>query len=174
MCSTAYSPVLRKRQCVLMIFDFRPHRMHRIHAHYCNRRRTFRGLSVCLCWARRFKPRKISWADRDAVWQQIHVHSRNRVLDGRAHWRHLANTIKRSVHGGSALRPYAKLLWPLVALLHVLFSNWPTLIIFGMLNPEKIWHEHLTDLSTSPVSLPSEIQKVIFQHYYSYTSDYLR
>jgi len=51
MCSTAYSPVLRKRQCVLMIFDFRPHRMHRIHAHYCNRRRTFRGLSVCVCVA---------------------------------------------------------------------------------------------------------------------------
>jgi len=24
-------------------------------------------------------------------------------------------------------------------------------IIFGMLNPEKMWHEHLTDLSTSPV-----------------------
>jgi len=24
-------------------------------------------------------------------------------------------------------------------------------MIFGMLNPEKIWHEKLTDLSTSPV-----------------------
>ena len=27
----------------------------------------------------------------------------------------------------------------------------PVLIIFGMLNPEKMWHEHFTDLSTSPV-----------------------
>ena len=31
-------------------------------------------------------------------------------------------------------------------------KNWPILIIFGTLNPEKIWHEHLTDLSTSPVT----------------------
>ena len=23
-------------------------------------------------------------------------------------------------------------------------------MIFGMLNPEKIWHEHRTDLSTTP------------------------
>jgi len=30
-------------------------------------------------------------------------------------------------------------------------KNWPILIIFGTLNPEKIWHEHLTDLSTWPV-----------------------
>ena len=29
--------------------------------------------------------------------------------------------------------------------------NWPILIIFGVLYPEKIWHEHLADLSTSPV-----------------------
>jgi len=28
-------------------------------------------------------------------------------------------------------------------------------MIFGTLNPEKIWHEQLTDLSTSPV-----IQKI--------------
>jgi len=30
-------------------------------------------------------------------------------------------------------------------------KNWPILIIYGILNPEKIWHEQLTDLSTSPV-----------------------
>jgi len=29
--------------------------------------------------------------------------------------------------------------------------NYPSLMIFGALNPEKIWHECLTDLSTSPV-----------------------
>ena len=28
---------------------------------------------------------------------------------------------------------------------------WTILIIFGMLNPEKIWHKHFTDLFTSPV-----------------------
>jgi len=46
-----------------------------------------------------------------------------------------------------------------------------------MLNPAKIWHEQHTDLSTSPVkrraTLPWEIKKFTFQHYYSYTSDYL-
>ena len=30
-------------------------------------------------------------------------------------------------------------------------KNWPILISFGTLNPEKIWHGHLTDLSTSLV-----------------------
>ena len=30
-------------------------------------------------------------------------------------------------------------------------KNWPILILFGMLNPEKIWHEHLTDLPNPPV-----------------------
>ena len=30
-------------------------------------------------------------------------------------------------------------------------KNQPILMIFGTLNPEKIWHENLTDLSTSPV-----------------------
>jgi len=30
-------------------------------------------------------------------------------------------------------------------------KNWPSLIFFGMLNPEKILHENVTDLSTSPV-----------------------
>jgi len=47
-----------------------------------------------------------------------------------------------------------------------------------MLNPGKINHEHLTDLSTSHLSdvatVPWGIQKVIFRHYYSYTSGYLR
>ena len=44
-----------------------------------------------------------------------------------------------------------------------------------MLNPEKIWHEYFTDLSTSHVRCSlGKSQKVIFQHYYSYTSDYLR
>ena len=36
-------------------------------------------------------------------------------------------------------------------LLFFLWKNWPILIIFGTLNPEKTWHEHLTDLSTWPV-----------------------
>jgi len=31
-------------------------------------------------------------------------------------------------------------------------KNWLILIIFGMLNTEKIWHEHLTDLLTLPVT----------------------
>jgi len=32
----------------------RPHRMHRTDAAYCYRRRTFRGLCVCMCWAHRW------------------------------------------------------------------------------------------------------------------------
>jgi len=45
-------------------------------------------------------------------------------------------------------------------------------MIFGMLNPGKIWHEilqicppHVSDVAT----LPWEIQKSHFQQYYSYT-----
>ena len=42
-------------------------------------------------------------------------------------------------------------------------KNSPILIIFGMLNPEKIWHEHLTELSLSDLAtLPWEIQKKSF------------
>jgi len=49
-------------------------------------------------------------------------------------------------------------------------------MFFGTLNPQKIWHENLTDLSTWPVRcshFTSENPKVIFQHNYSYTSHYL-
>ena len=44
-------------------------------------------------------------------------------------------------------------------------------MIFGVLNPEKIWHQQTVHLPTSPVyctTLPWEIQKVIFQQYFSY------
>jgi len=45
-------------------------------------------------------------------------------------------------------------------------------MIFGTLNPEKIWHENLTDLSISPVScshlILGNLKKSHFQHYYSY------
>jgi len=41
----------------------------------------------------------------------------------------------------------------------------------GMLNPERIWHLHRTDLSTSSVIYShftlGNPKKVIFQHYYS-------
>jgi len=39
-------------------------------------------------------------------------------------------------------------------------------MIFGVWNAEKIWHENLTGLSTSPVTLPWEIQTSHFQQYY--------
>jgi len=40
---------------------------------------------------------------------------------------------------------------------------------YGMLNFEKISHEHLTLLSTSPATLPWEIfKKSFFQQYYSH------
>jgi len=45
------------------------------------------------------------------------------------------------------------------------------LIVFGVLNPEKIWHQQLVHLPISPYSvatLPWEIRKVVFQEYYSY------
>jgi len=44
-------------------------------------------------------------------------------------------------------------------------------MIFGMLIPEKIWHENLTDLPphlSDVATLPWEIQKGHFQQYYSY------
>ena len=47
-----------------------------------------------------------------------------------------------------------------------------------MLNPEKISLERLTQLSTLPVTCSlftlGNPKKIIFQHDYSYTSDYLR
>ena len=46
-------------------------------------------------------------------------------------------------------------------------------MIFGVLNHEKIWHQQIVHLLTSPVyytvaTLPWEIQKSHFQQYYSY------
>jgi len=44
-------------------------------------------------------------------------------------------------------------------------------MIFGMWNPEKIWHENLTDYPprlSDVASVPWEIQKSYFQQYYSY------
>jgi len=43
-------------------------------------------------------------------------------------------------------------------------------MIFGTLNPEKIWHENLTDLSNSPVSCSHFTlgNPKKFQQYYSY------
>jgi len=55
--------------------------------------------------------------------------------------------------------------------LNNLVKNLPILMICGTLNPEKIWHENLTGLSTSPVRcsyFTSEIKKSHFQRYYSY------
>ena len=52
-------------------------------------------------------------------------------------------------------------------------NNQPILMIFGMLNPEKIWHQQLVHLPTSPVYCShftlGNPKKVIFQQYYSFT-----
>ena len=55
-------------------------------------------------------------------------------------------------------------------------KNWPILIIFGSLNPEKVWHELLTDLSTSPVGCshftlgnPKQSLFNIIVHVYTHT-----
>jgi len=51
----------------------------------------------------------------------------------------------------------------------------PILMIFGMLNPEKIWHENLTGLSTSPVRcsyFSLGIQKSFSTVLFIHTSDY--
>jgi len=56
--------------------------------------------------------------------------------------------------------------------LEQLFKNWPILIIFGMLNTETIWHEHLTDLFTSSVRRshftlrnPSHFSTLLFTYF---------
>jgi len=45
-------------------------------------------------------------------------------------------------------------------------------MIFGVLNPEKIWHQQLIHVPTSPVYCShftlGNTKKVIFQQYYSY------
>ena len=44
-------------------------------------------------------------------------------------------------------------------------------MIVGMWNPEKIWHENLTDCSSrlsDVATVPWEIEKSHFQQYYSY------
>jgi len=68
---------------------FRPRSMHRIDAACCYKRRTFRGLSVY--WAHRWAMRKQT-TDRDVV----RIGPKKHTLDGRARWRHLANTMDRS------------------------------------------------------------------------------
>jgi len=66
---------------------------------------------------------------------------------------------------------------PLFYFLNNSIENWPILINFGILNPQKIWHENLTDSSISLVRCShfplGNQKKIIFQHYYSYTSNYL-
>jgi len=44
-------------------------------------------------------------------------------------------------------------------------------MIFGVWNPERIWHENLTDCPprlSDVAAVPSEIQKGHFQQYYLY------
>ena len=56
-------------------------------------------------------------------------------------------------------------------------KNQPILIIFDMLNPEIIWHEYLTDLSTSPVicchftlgNLKSHFSTLLFTYFRLFT-----
>ena len=58
--------------------------------------------------------------------------------------------------------------WPLNGCVYVCVSvkNLPILMIFGKLNPDKIWHENLTGFSTSPVKCSyftlGNTKKVIF------------
>ena len=52
--------------------------------------------SVCLSWSWVMQN---GWTDRDAVWD---VDSRKHALHEGEHWRHLANTIQRSMCGGDA------------------------------------------------------------------------
>ena len=45
-------------------------------------------------------------------------------------------------------------------------------MIFGVWNPEKIWHENLTDCPprlSDVATVPREIEKSHYQQYYSYT-----
>jgi len=57
---------------------------------------------VCVCGTK-YKPYKNGWKVSDAVWQQARVSPVNHVLDGGAHWRHLANTMDRSLQGAAIL-----------------------------------------------------------------------
>jgi len=85
-------------------------------------------------------------------------------------WVHRANicrpTIWQKNRRRIAIIPCVPPKRPPFYLLNNSVKNWPILIIiFGMLNPGKIWHEHLTDLSTSPVRcshFPWEFQKSHF------------
>ena len=45
-------------------------------------------------------------------------------------------------------------------------------MIFGVRNPEKIWHENLTDCPSrlsDVANVPREIEKSHYQQYHSYT-----
>jgi len=61
-------------------------------------------------------------------------------------------------------------------ILHLLFlnnyvENLPILMIFGLLNPKKIWQESLTDSPphlSDVATVPLEMEESHFQQYYSY------
>jgi len=70
---------------------------------------------------------------------------------------------------------------PFISWISLTLKNWPILMIFGMLNPAKIWHENFTDLYTSPVTCShftlGNPKKVIFNsiiHTYIWLFYYLR
>ena len=70
---------------------------------------------------------------------------------------------------------------PFISWISLTLKNWPILIICGMLNPAKIWHENFTDLYTSPVTCShftlGNSKNVIFNsiiHTYIWLFYYLR
>jgi len=88
---------------------FRPHRMHSIDSTYFYRCWTFRG--VCLCAGPTGEPCKNEWTDRYAVWEQSRVGPRGMHIG--VTW-----SIRLNDSCAAAMRPYVKLLWPIVCACH--------------------------------------------------------
>ena len=75
-------------------------------------------VSVTICWAHWWlvSHEKNGWTDPDPFVEQTAVVSRNHVLGG-AHWRHMANTIERSVRGADA--GFCQVTWDTCLLLFI-------------------------------------------------------
>jgi len=84
--------------------------MHRTDAAYCYRRVTSFVVLLCVCvcacvWylvGYTGEPYRTNESIEMLFGGQIYVGPSNRILDGGTHWRHVANTIERPVHGGNA------------------------------------------------------------------------
>jgi len=96
-------------------------RMHPTYAAYCYRRRTFRGLCLCVFWTHQDTRQKPLNRSRSMLLGADLCEAKEPCIsDGGAHWRHLTNTTERSVRDGDAAFAYCTVLSKKLKRLYIL------------------------------------------------------